>query len=124
MILVAQGGTLPAVNRRAVKMSAVSSILTRLTAEQQEKVDRMINLQPRLTITQMTDALVAEGIPIKRSALGRYVKSVRDPLQKTASATSLAVIIDTRTGSSTTLPLALSPDAVRAVLQRYVHSDI
>lgn len=105
-------------------MSAVSSILTRLTAEQQEKVDRMINLQPRLTITQMTDALVADGIPIKRSALGRYVKSVRDPLQKTAGATTLAVIIDTRTGSSTTLPLALSPDAVLAVLQRYVHSDI
>ncbi|MFM9933738.1 hypothetical protein [Achromobacter xylosoxidans] len=124
MAIVAQGGALPAVHRRAVNMSAVSSILTRLTAEQQEKIDRMINLQPRLTITQMTEALVADGIPITRSSLGRYVKSVRDPLQKTASAVSLAVIIDTKTGSSTTLPLALSPDAVLAVLSRYAHSDI
>lgn len=104
-------------------MSVYSSVFTRLTVEQRVKVDRMVNQLPRLTLTEMVDALAADGISISRSALGRYVKLVRDPFQKTASTTSVAVIIDTKTGSSTTLPLALNSAAVLALLDCYIHTD-
>lgn len=45
-------------------MSVYSSVFTRLTVEQRVKVDRMVNQLPRLTLTEMADALAADGISI------------------------------------------------------------